>query len=202
MSAIQVRGQKTQSKIIQTAFELFHKQGVNATGLEEILKKSGTGKSQFYHYFKSKEDLIAAVVKDFCEKLCNRQLPVKYDIKSWKDLEQWFDFFIQYQDHICCERGCPMATIGYELTADNEPIRQEINRIFKLSIQPVTEFFKHLKSQGRLKPSTDPQALAELCFITMQGGMLVSKVQKDTSSFKNSVHHLLSYLKSFQRKTR
>ncbi|MGE0267310.1 MAG: TetR/AcrR family transcriptional regulator [Candidatus Omnitrophota bacterium] len=199
MSNLQPRGQKTQSKIIQTAFELFHKQGVNATGVEEILAKSGTGKSQFYHYFKNKEDLIAAVIKDFCEKFCNRQLPVKYDINSWKDLEKWFTFFIQYQDHICCERGCPMATIGYELTADDEVIRQEINRIFNLSIQPVAEFFTRLKSQGRLKPTADPQALAELCFVTMQGGMLVSKIQKDTSSFKNSVKHILLFLKSFQQ---
>lgn len=202
MSSLQARGHKTQSKIIQTALELFHKQGVNATGVEEILAKSGTGKSQFYHYFKSKEDLITAVVKDFCEKLCNRQLPVKYDIRSWKDLERWFDFFIGYQDHIGCERGCPMATIGYELTAEDESIREEIDRIFKLSIRPVAEFFEYLKSKDRLKPSADPQALAELCFVTMQGGMLVSKIQKDTSSFKNSVKHLLPYLKSFQKKPR
>lgn len=198
MSGLQARGQKTQSKIINTAFELFHKQGINATGVEEILAKSGTGKSQFYHYFKNKEDLIAAVIKDFCEKLCNRELPIKYDITSWKGLEQWFGFFIQYQDKICCERGCPMATIGYELTADDETIRREIDKIFELSIKPIGDFFTHLKSQGKLKPSADPQALAELCFVTMQGGMLVSKIKKDTLAFKRSIKHLISYLKSFQ----
>ncbi len=197
MQAVQPRGQKTRSKILQAAFELFHKQGVNATSVDEILAKSGTGKSQFYHYFKSKEALIHAVVKDFFEKLCNKQLPFKLEIKTWQDLKEWFAFFIHLQDDICCERGCPMATIGYELTAKDDSIRQEINHIFELTTQPIVGFFVHLKAQGKLKPSADPRSLAELCFIVMQGGLLVSKINKDTASFKTSVSHLFAYLKSF-----
>ncbi len=195
MEAIQERGQRARFKIIQTAFELFHKQGINATSVDEILQKSGTGKSQFYHYFKSKDDLIQAVVKDFYERLSSHKLPIKYEINTWQDLEEWFAFFINFQNSIGCERGCPMATIGYELTKRQEPIRKDIDLIFEFTINSLSRFFTNLKAKGKLKKSVDPDSLAELCFLTMQGGMIVSKIRKETTPFENSAKHIVSYLK-------
>ena len=199
MKAVQERAQKTRLKIIQTALDLFHKQGVNATSVDEILEKSGTGKSQFYHYFKSKDDLIHGVVQNFYETLCSKKLPIKYDIKTWQDLEEWFNFFIQFQKSIGCERGCPMATIGYELTKQQEPVRREISLIFEFTVNCLAAFFINLKTEGKLRKSVDPNALAELCFLTMQGGMVVSKIKKETTSFENSVNHIISYLKSLAK---
>ena len=196
MKAIQVRAQKTRLKIIQTALDLFHKQGVNATSVDEILEKSGTGKSQFYHYFKSKDDLIHGVVQNFYETLCSKKLPIKYDIKTWQDLEEWFNFFIQFQKSIDCTRGCPMATIGYELTKQQEAVRREISLIFEFTVNCLSTFFVNLKAEGKLRKSVDPHALAELCFLTMQGGMIVSKIKKETTSFETSIKHIISYLKS------
>jgi AcrR family transcriptional regulator len=201
MMAIQQRGQKTEAKIVQTALDLFHKQGIEATSVDEILERSGTGKSQFYHYFKSKDDLIHAVVKHFYAMLCDEQLPMKQHIRTWKDLEDWFDFFIQCQKSTCCARGCPMVTIGYHLMEKHESIRQDINLILQMTIKPIRAFFADLKARGKLRKSADPDSLADLCFITMQGGLIVSKIKKECTSFEKSVHHVLSYLKSFSVKT-
>ena len=63
MKARFVRGAETRGRIIQVAAELFHKQGVRATSPDEIIEASGTGKGQFYHYFKSKEGLIQEVLQ-------------------------------------------------------------------------------------------------------------------------------------------
>jgi AcrR family transcriptional regulator len=197
MMAIQQRGQKTEAKIIQSALDLFHKQGIEATSVDEILKKSGTGKSQFYHYFKSKDDLVHSVVKCFYEMLCEEKLPMPRRIRTWKDLEAWFDFFIQCQKSTCCARGCPMATIGYQLMEKHESIRRDIDRVFQLTIRPIREFFADLKARGRLKKTADPDGLAALCFVTIQGGLIVSKIKKETVFFEGSVRHILSYLKSF-----
>ncbi len=58
MKGTQERAKVTRLKIIQSAFDLFHNQGVNATSIDEILESSGTGKSQFYYYFESKDALV------------------------------------------------------------------------------------------------------------------------------------------------
>jgi len=198
MKAVQERSQKTRLKIIQTALELFHQQGVNATSVDEILEKSGKGKSQFYYYFKTKDDLIHAVVQNFYENLRSKKLPIKYDIETWDDLEQWFAFFINFQKSTNCSRGCPMATIGYELTPDQELIRQDINLIFEFTKNSLSRFFHGLKAKGKLKKSADPDALADFCFSIMQGGMITSKIRKETAPFEHAVSHAIAYLKSLR----
>lgn len=40
-------------RIIASAADLFHKQGVHATSPDDVIENSDTGKGQFYHYFKS-----------------------------------------------------------------------------------------------------------------------------------------------------
>jgi TetR/AcrR family transcriptional repressor of lmrAB and yxaGH operons len=54
----------TREKILTTAAFLFQKKGYHATGLNEIIKESGTPKgSLYYHFPNGKEELVAATIK-------------------------------------------------------------------------------------------------------------------------------------------
>ena len=63
MNSRSAKGAETRLRIIRAAADLFHKQGVRATSPDQILEASGTGKGQFYHYFKNKEGLIHEVLQ-------------------------------------------------------------------------------------------------------------------------------------------
>jgi len=52
------RGRDTRRRIVAVAAELMYERGVGATSVEDVLAASGTGKSQFYHYFSSREELL------------------------------------------------------------------------------------------------------------------------------------------------
>lgn len=52
-------------KILKTAFELFLESGFGEVSVNEIIRKAGVTKGGFYHYFKSKEELIAEVISVF-----------------------------------------------------------------------------------------------------------------------------------------
>ena len=58
------KGAQTKARIIRAAADLFHKQGVGSTSPDDIIEASGTGKGQFYHYFKSKEGLVHEVLQN------------------------------------------------------------------------------------------------------------------------------------------
>ena len=67
-----VRGAYTRMRIIRTAADLFHAQGARATSPDEIIEASRTGKSQFYHYFRSKEGLIHEVLQNNLQEIKTR----------------------------------------------------------------------------------------------------------------------------------
>jgi AcrR family transcriptional regulator len=200
-SVIRIRRDMTDStpparaRILSAAFELFHRQGVNATAIDEILAASDTGKGQFYHYFGSKDALVHAVVQDFYDKLRHRELPMPYDIDSLDDLERWFSFFIGFQQQAGCSRGCPMATIGYELAPDQELVRQDIHLTFEYTRNLLESLFHRLQARGELAADATPAALADFCYAIMQGGMLTAKIKKDTTPFENAVAQAMFYLR-------
>jgi AcrR family transcriptional regulator len=192
------RNGNTRLKMIQTAFDLFHQQGVNATSVDEILARSGTGKSQFYHYFKNKEGIVHAVLQHFYERLKSNQSPIKNEIESWEDLEHWFQFFITAQKAMKCERSCPIGTIGNDLSDSQELLRQDVRLIFDLTRHSLARFFSGAKAKGEIPATVDPDALADFCFTIMQGGLLVAKIQRESAPFENAAAHAMAYLKSLK----
>ena len=56
------KGEESRQRLIECAAELFWKNGYSATGISEILKQTDLPKGSFYFYFKSKDDLIKAIV--------------------------------------------------------------------------------------------------------------------------------------------
>jgi AcrR family transcriptional regulator len=45
-------------RILETAYELFARQGIQAIGVDEIIRQAGVAKATFYHHFPSKDDLV------------------------------------------------------------------------------------------------------------------------------------------------
>ena len=55
--------ESTREKLVHAAYELFMSNGINAVGLDQIIKRVGVTKSTFYNHFESKDDLVLAVLK-------------------------------------------------------------------------------------------------------------------------------------------
>jgi TetR/AcrR family transcriptional regulator, transcriptional repressor for nem operon len=189
----------TKQRMVSAAFQLFHQQGIHATTVDQVLEKTQTGKSQFYHYFKHKEGLIHAVLISFYDWLRSDSTPVKKRLESWEDLEKWFSFFIDSQKSMQFARNCPVSTIGTDLSGEQELLRQDVRLIFEFTKRSLTDFFSLMRGRGELPSNTDPESLADFCFTIMQGGLLVSKIKREPAPFENSVNHAIKYLHSLRR---
>ena len=58
----------TQARIVKAAWNLFYSQGYENTTVEEIVDESGTSRGSFYHYFKSKDELLNTLAELFDNK--------------------------------------------------------------------------------------------------------------------------------------
>src|SRR3569833_2693332 len=113
-------------KMIDAAVDLFHRQGVNATSVDDVLKKSGTGKSQFTHNFKNKAGLIAAAIAALSEQINCGRTPTGYHIGSWSQMERWFRTYIEFQTSVGFTRSCPIGTIGNDQNDAQSELRDAV----------------------------------------------------------------------------
>ena len=197
MNARVTRGAATRARIIRAAADLFHKQGVVATSPDQIIENSGTGKGQFYHYFKKKEGLVHEVLQTYLEEIAKGTAPLSYEINSWEDLERWFFSNIELQKRFRMTRGCPFGTIGNEVTENDELIRQDLSLIFEVVKNKLAAFFIKEKAKCRLSHDANEEKMADFCIATIQGAMLLGKIKRNSQTVETAVREALAHLKHY-----
>ncbi len=63
MSTVVPAGRSARERILDTASELFYRDGYHAVGIDTIVARSGVAKMTLYRHFPSKDDLIAAYLE-------------------------------------------------------------------------------------------------------------------------------------------
>ena len=144
------KGKATRQRIIDAAADLFHQQGVQATSPQQIMESSQTGKSQLYHYFRSKGGLVHEVLQHHIQSIRAGSAAIEYEIASWSDLERWFRAHAGLQEQFRMTRGCPFGTIGNEVTENDELIRRDLELLFEVVRNKLAAFFLREKARGRL----------------------------------------------------
>jgi AcrR family transcriptional regulator len=92
------RGQASRERIIASAADLVGERGVDGTSLDDVLATAGASKSQLYHYFRDKGDLVRAVVARQTERVLASQMPLLDELDSWAAIAAWFDALVALQD--------------------------------------------------------------------------------------------------------
>ena len=52
------RGAATRNRIVEVTADLVQSNGISETTLDQVMEASGASKSQLYHYFEDKEELL------------------------------------------------------------------------------------------------------------------------------------------------
>lgn len=124
--SLTVKGRQTRERIVVAAAELVTIHGVNSTSLEMVTAAASVHKSQLYHYFSNKSELIQAVVNHQCEAVLNLQTPLLTRLDTWAAWEKWRKTIIQIQKDKNCVGGCPMGSLVAELAETDEVARRRL----------------------------------------------------------------------------
>ena len=189
------RGKNTKGRIVEVAAQLMYEQGVSATSIEDILAASGTGKSQLYHYFGSKEDLVAEVLRHQLEQVLQEQS--LYPLDTWEGISAWFQFMVDMQQDQRGYRGCPLGSIASQLLDQGEPLRSRAAEAFTRWESSLSDGLRAIQAKGLLRDDADPDALAESTIAVLQGGYLVSSAKRDVRPMRNALTAALGQLMSY-----
>lgn len=189
----------TKAAIVEAAAEMFHLHGVSATSVDDVLRASGTGKSQFYYYFDSKEGLVHEVLAFQFERYIAAQQPFIDNLGSWKGIQQWLDAIADQYEASGLLGGCPIGSLAAEMNDRDEALRQKLAESFDTWEAYLVEGLESLRQRKLLSPRANVVELAESVMAAIQGGYLLATTKKDIRSMRNTLRSAYSYLRSHKR---
>src|SRR5216684_899647 len=91
------KGRATRERIVQAAAELIVEKGVAGMSLDDGRARTGASRSQLYHFFEDRDDLVRAVVDATTDAVLGRQDEFLEHLDSWAGIDRWFDFMVHHQ---------------------------------------------------------------------------------------------------------
>ncbi len=165
-------------KILSTASNLFQTQGINSTGVDNIVAVAGTTKMTLYKYFRTKETLILEVLQK------NQQ-----DFQSWLDekltsnsrkpsdkIQQLFDYIEEWIDS--------PAFIGVAFIKASAEFPNEENPIHQLSNRQSSEFRQFIGKLATEAKIKDTDGLALQLSLLFEGAVQAEQMKRGSGAIK------------------
>lgn len=184
---------KHRNSIIGSAIRLFRQRGYAATGLNDILKDSGAPKGSLYHYFPGgKEQLGEEAVNVAGAVVAKTLAELRAKHGSAADmLRAYGQLLAGWMADAGHREGCPIATTLLETTPQSQPIALAGQQAFANWRQA---FVEQLQADG-VAPER-AQRLAQLMLITVEGAMLMARVEASSQPITQACDDLAQLIET------
>ena len=161
----------TRERLIWIAMGLFYTHGFHEVGLDRILAEVGVTKTTFYNHFKSKDELIVAVlqtrdanevenwrqqIEERAEGCPRRALSKVFEaLGDWLEDEQFL--------------GCLFINAAHAFPNPSDPVHQAAAAAKQHMCRMIEDF-------ARRAEATDPDTLAEQLLILVEGAITLRRV--------------------------
>lgn len=195
------KAQITREKILQAAGDLFYLHGYTATGLDKLITAAGVTKGNFYYHFKSKEELLIAVL-DWHKDLSLRELGLDKPQNSGSPLERLLTLVKGMGGRAVCKtgecrvRGCFFGNMALELAIGNEAVRDKIGGIFHEVRQLIEDLLTKAQNAGEIRQSLNCISTAGMIVSLMEGAVLLDKVAQRENEICHALHFIEDYLRT------
>jgi TetR/AcrR family transcriptional repressor of nem operon len=168
------------AQILDAAALLISRQGFASTSVEDVIRESGlSGKSHFYHYFRSKEELGFEVLDRQFERFAERGLAILREpmIDPLERLHLFIDSLVAAQAERGCQGGSPFGALAAELADAHEGFRQRIALVFERWSNQIQSLL--WEARPYLVDDVDAARLSRFIIATLEGALLMSRVKRD-----------------------
>lgn len=153
------------NKIFDTARDLFYRRGVRAVGVDEIVCEAGVTKPSLYRAFKSKDDLVAACLRESARE-GQEAIHAAMDAAGSDPRKRLDALLHHYADKLTCPefRGCIMSNVAVELPEPGHPGRAVLEDC-------KTQMRGTLVGLAKDLHVADPDAMADGLLLVIEGAI-------------------------------
>jgi AcrR family transcriptional regulator len=150
-------------RIRDTAFDLFYREGIRAVGVEEIVSQAGVTKPSLYRAFESKDELIAAYLRDY-----NQRFFQRFEAPAADHPDDPKAQLLAYVDRLARRasrdgyRGCGLTNAVIEYPDGEHPAHQ-------VAVESKQALRERLREMCRSMDARDPDELADGILLLLEG---------------------------------
>jgi AcrR family transcriptional regulator len=186
----------TRKQIVEAADDLFYRQGFEHTSFADIAKVVNISRGNFYHHFKTKDDILDAVIKTRLDRTQHMLADWEGEGATPKDRIKSYIKILLTNWSMIKDYGCPVGTLCTELAKLNHASKAEANKVFTL-------FRLWLKNQFcQLGHMQDADALAMHVLSWSQGVATLGNAFDDYKYVKQEVDKMCDWLDALSVKTK
>jgi len=167
-------------QLLQTATELFYRNGCHTTGIDRVLAEAGVAKMTLYKHFHSKDELVLAAAWQLHQKIHTafESYIQTLEVPSRQRLLAIFDFMADWSDTpgFC---GCPSVNLAVQYPDLADPIHQAAAEHKK-----IREAF--IRALAASAGARNPDELARNLLMLLEGAMAMGQVTGDAGFIRQA----------------
>jgi len=187
------KGEQTRQKIVEQAAQIFNRRGYDGGSMSELMDATGLKKGGIYRHFSSKEEL-ALEAFDFSWKAAwdARMDHLDGKLTGVARLKQTIANFIDHRPALA--GGCPLMNTAVDSDDGNRLLRARVVKALKSWVAYLESIVKYAIDQGEIQPEADPRSVAVIIVATLEGALMMSRLERNDSALRRVQKHLENYL--------
>jgi TetR/AcrR family transcriptional regulator, transcriptional repressor for nem operon len=174
---------------VAAAASIFNQHGYDGSSLSALIEATGLKKGGIYRHFFSKKELAAeAFDYTWASAWKARMLRLDEQATGPGKLKQLIANFIEYRPGIA--GGCPVLNTAVDSDNGNPVPRARVEKALRFWKTKLQKIVKQAEERGELRPGVDAKALATLIVATLEGALMISRIERSDGALRQVQAHL------------
>jgi len=192
------KGEATRQRIIAEAAPIFNQRGFDGCSMQDLMTATGLEKGGLYRHFANKEDLAAEAFRyALAQNVKIRTEHLDEIPNSIDKLKRAVHLFVELPSAI--PGGCPLMNTAIDADDGNPALRD----LARKGIQDWRARLIHILETGikagEIRRSTDPRRIANTLIATLEGALMISRLENNRSALRDAQTTLETLLTTLER---
>ena len=190
------KGEETRQEIIRKAAPIFNQKGYDGAALSDLMRATGLKKGGIYRHFDSKQELAGDAFDHAWKIAVETRFGGTEEIRNTVDrLKQIVRNFRDRRAGLV-PGGCPLLNTAIDSDDGNPRLRAKTRQALTSWLDRLQLIAEEGKQRSEIRSDVDSAKLATLIVSTLEGGLMVSRLQRKEEPLDLACRHLEEHLET------
>jgi len=190
------KGEQTRQEIIRKAAPIFNQRGYEGAALSDLMEATGLEKGGIYRHFDSKEQLAAEAFNYAWNLALDTRFEGTQAISNTVDRLKHMVRDFQERRAGLVPGGCPLLNTAVDSDDGNPGLREKARRALGSWLDRLQSIIKEGQRRGEIRSDIDSSEVATLIVSTLEGSLMVSRLQRKDDPRDWASRYLEEYLEA------